>query len=54
MLISYLCEQEREGSKGEGPSIFVGEVGLAAFSPVQNFIVDTGDVQNQTHHQSQA
>lgn len=53
MFISHLCEQEGGGSEGEGPSIFVGEVGLAAFSPVQNFIVYTGDVENQTHHQSQ-
>lgn len=49
----HLSEQEGDGSKGEGPAVLVGKIGVTAFSPVQHFIIYTGDVQHQTHHQSQ-
>lgn len=53
LIVTHLREQEGEGSEGKGPSVLVGKVGLAALRPVQHFVIYTGDVQNQTHHQSQ-
>ena len=50
---SHLSEQEGDGGEGKGPAILVGKIGLAALSPVQHFIINTGDVQHQAHHQSQ-
>lgn len=49
----HLSEQEGGGSKGEGPAVLVGKIGVTAFSPIQHFIIYTGDVQHQTDHQSQ-
>lgn len=51
--VAHLGEQERDGGECKGPAVLVGEKGLTALSPVQHFIVYTGDVQHQTHHQSQ-
>lgn len=51
--VSHLSEQEGEGSKSKGPAVLIGKIGLAALRPVQHFIVYTGNVQHQTHHQSQ-
>ena len=51
-LVSYLSEKKRDGSEGKRPAILVGEMSLAAFSPVQHFIIYAGDVQHQSHHQS--
>lgn len=50
---SHLSEQEGDGGEGKGPAILVGKIGLAALSPVQHFIINTGDVQHQAHHQGQ-
>lgn len=49
----YLGEQEGERSKGEGPAVFIGEVGFTAFGPVQHLIIDAGYVEDQAHHQGQ-
>lgn len=50
---SHLSEQEGEGSKGKGPAVLIGKIGLTALRPVQHFIIYTGNVQHQAHHQSQ-
>lgn len=49
----YLSEQEGDGSECEWPAILVAEVSLISFGPVQHFIINVGDVQDQTNNQRQ-
>ena len=50
--MAYLGEQEGDGGEGEGPAVLVAEVGLAAAGPGEHLVIYSGDIQNQTHHQS--
>lgn len=50
---SYLCEEEGDGSKREGPAILIAEICFITLGPVQHLIINAGDVENQTHHQRQ-
>lgn len=51
--LSYLSEQEGDGSKGERPAVLVAEVSFIRFGSVQHFIVNVRDVQNQPDDQRQ-
>lgn len=46
----YLFEQERRGSKCEGPSIAILEILLRTTGAVHHFVIDAGDVEDQAHH----
>lgn len=48
---SYLSKQEGNGSKGKRPAVIVAKVRLVGFGSVQHFVVDVGDVENQSNHQ---
>lgn len=48
---SYLSEQEANGRKGKRPAVIVAEIRLVGFGSVQHFVVDVGDVENQSNHQ---
>lgn len=50
---THLSEQEGDGSKGKGPAVVVAEVRLAGLGLVQHFVVDVGDVENQSDHQGE-
>lgn len=50
----YLRQKERDGSEGKGPSVLVVEIGLRVLGPVEQLIVDAGDVENQAHDQREA
>lgn len=49
--VSYLSEQEGNGSKGKRPAVVVAEIRLVGFGSVQHFVIDVGDVENQSDHQ---
>lgn len=47
----YLSKQEGNGRECEGPAVLIAEVGLVTLGPVQHFIINVGDVQDQADHQ---
>lgn len=49
-----LFEQEGRGSEGEGPAIVVVEELFGLSGPVHHLIINTGDVEHQADHQTEA
>lgn len=48
-----LFEQEGRGCEGEGPAVVIVEELFGLSGSIHHFIVDTGNVQDQPHHQTQ-
>lgn len=48
-----LFQQKGACSEGERPAIMVVEELLRLTGPVHHLVVDTGDVENQPHHQAE-
>lgn len=49
-----LFEQEGRGSEGKRPAVMVVEELLGLPGPVHHLIINTGDVEHQAHHQTEA
>lgn len=50
---NHLFKQEGGGSEGEGPAVMVVEELLRLSGSVHHLVIDAGDIQDQTYHETE-